>query len=701
MEDIYNKKMSALGYNQLICDIFVNWEDVKDELLIPDRKSGSGNGTVHVFLGAADEVFQKEFSEYYASVKNGAKPEEGAISITHYFLPSNIISMLGYVCQYYYEKGESPETHIQGVLNGLHNYSIENGLYSTKSLMKLSLGSNKLRPYFKQFESNGVFSKIIRPILLPNSAYKISLYKDENGNYAAFWLIGSDSLSNFEADSSTDYTKETKCQIETINKSLQQIYYGAPGTGKSHTINDTTKDEDVLRTTFHPDTDYASFVGAYKPTTIDEQVMAVIGTQAVPVTNKDGSPRTESKIVYEFVAQSFLNAYIKAWEKQANTADGEVKKQYLVIEEINRGNCAQIFGDLFQLLDRNEYGFSEYPITADADMKRQLQKAFNGLEVTDKGSINKDFEGRDVVSEVLNGEILLLPNNFYIWATMNTSDQSLFPIDSAFKRRWDWQYMPISNGNKGWMIEAGGKKYDWWQFLSAINAKIGSTTSSEDKKLGYYFCKANGEGVITTDRFVGKVVFYIWNDVFKDYEFGDAIFNDPEGGKLTFDKFYTSEGKDSKVVEDNVVAFLSNLGVKPMEDGGAESLSDEAIADNIVIKVNGQQVDKYNAIGYTAVEKYVDMNPDKTAEEIANIWSKFVSCNPTKWFIVDETGRNELSERYANYSYEIKCADNKSVWVNKDGWRRATVNNSRDTVKELIDAVNAEYLGVQIEEIKQ
>lgn len=493
--------------------------------------------------------------------------------------------------------------------------------------------------------------------------------------------------------------------IKTLNDSkkhsLQQIYYGAPGTGKSHSINEATKGEDVLRTTFHPDTDYASFVGAYKPTTIDEQVMTVIGTQAVLVTNKEGNPRTESKIVYEFVAQSFLNAYIQAWEKQAEAADGEVKKQYLVIEEINRGNCAQIFGDLFQLLDRNENGFSEYPITADADMKRQLQKAFDGLQVTDKDSINKDFEGRDVVSEVLNGDVLLLPNNFYIWATMNTSDQSLFPIDSAFKRRWDWQYMPISNGNKGWMIEAGGSKYDWWQFLSAINAKIGSTTSSEDKKLGYYFCKANSDGIITADRFVGKVVFYIWNDVFKDYEFGDAIFNDPQGDKLTFDKFYTTEGKNSKVVEEKVVAFLSNLGVQPIEDDGAEPLSDETIADNIVIKVNGQQVDKYNAIGYTAVEKYVDANPDKTAEDVANIWSKFVSCNPTKWFIVDEAGRNELSERYANYSYEIKCADNKSVWVNKDGWRRATVNNSRDTVKELIDAVNTENLGVHIEEVKQ
>lgn len=539
-----------------------------------------------------------------------------------------------------------------------------------------------------------------------NSQDYFGFYKLDKDNYYLYFvpkLLEENFIKLFQVNDVTS-SIERKDYIADKNVSayfLQQIYYGAPGTGKSHTINDTTKNEDVIRTTFHPDTDYASFVGAYKPTTIDEQVMTVIGTQAVPVTDKDGSPRTESKIVYEFVAQSFLNAYVQAWKKQAEAADGEVKKQYLVIEEINRGNCAQIFGDLFQLLDRNEYGFSEYPITADADMKRQLQKAFDGLEVADKDNINKNFEGRDVVSEVLNGDVLLLPNNFYIWATMNTSDQSLFPIDSAFKRRWDWQYMPISNANKGWMIETGGKKYDWWQFLSAINAKIGSATSSEDKKLGYFFCKANGEGVIEVDRFVGKVVFYIWNDVFKDYEFGDAIFNDPEGGKLTFDKFYTSEGKNSKVVEDNVVAFLSNLGVQPMEDGGAEPLSDEAIADNVVIKVNGQQVDKYNAIGYTAVEKYVDMNPDKTAEEIANIWSKFVSCNPTKWFIVDEVGRKELSERYQSYSYEIKCSDNKSVWVNKDGWRRATVNNSRDTVQEFIDAVNAENLGVHIEEVKQ
>ena len=216
-----------------------------------------------------------------------------------------------------------------------------------------------------------------------------------------------------------------KVTIDIKSYSFQQIFYGAPGTGKSHTIKEVTRNEDVIRTTFHPDTDYSSFVGAYKPTTIEETVMTVIGTKAVPVEDADGNERKESKIIYEFVAQSFLQAYISAWKKYADSVNGEPKKEFLVIEEINRGNCAQIFGDLFQLLDRNGYGFSEYPIKADADMKKQLQKAFKGLDIPQKHSINAMYEDRDVVKEVLDGNLLLLPNNLYIWATMNTSDQSL------------------------------------------------------------------------------------------------------------------------------------------------------------------------------------------------------------------------------------------------------------------------------------
>ena len=360
------------------------------------------------------------------------------------------------------------------------------------------------------------------------------------------------------ADGKEHGFEELQIQASNPSNHLQQIFYGAPGTGKSYKINEITKEEDVIRTTFHPDTDYSTFVGAYKPTTIEEEVMTVIGTKAVPVENPDGSQRKESKIVYEFVPQAFLQAYTSAWEKYAKAENGEAEKQYLVIEEINRGNCAQIFGDLFQLLDRNEAGFSDYPITADADMKRQLSKTFSGFTLPQADAINAYYHGRNVCKEVLDGDILLLPDNLYIWATMNTSDQSLFPIDSAFKRRWDWTYRPICDAGKGWLIEADGNLYDWWQFVERINDKIGSTTNSEDKKLGYFFCKAT-DGIISAETFVGKVVFYLWNDVFKDYEFSDTIFDDGNGGKIAFDRFYTVVDGATKVAEENISRFWKIL----------------------------------------------------------------------------------------------------------------------------------------------
>lgn len=477
--------------------------------------------------------------------------------------------------------------------------------------------------------------------------------------------------------------------------SLQQIFYGAPGTGKSHTINEVTKGEDVIRTTFHPDTDYSSFVGAYKPTTIEETVMTVIGTKAVPVEDADGNERKESKIIYEFVAQSFLQAYIAAWKKYADSENDEPKKQFLVIEEINRGNCAQIFGDLFQLLDRNDYGFSEYPIKADTDMKKQLQKAFKGLNIPQKDSINAMFEGRDVIKEVLDGDLLLLPNNLYIWATMNTSDQSLFPIDSAFKRRWDWTYIPISNANKGWTINIGDTHYDWWQFVERINDLIGRTTNSEDKKLGYFFCKAK-DGVISAETFVGKVIFYLWNDVFKDYDYCDQVFNDADGNKLTFDKFYTAEGNNSKVVEEKVKLFLKNLG---LEASVQQENMDEDLDSKIIIKVNGKDVTKANAIPYTAIEEYVKLHPEMSAQEVVDIWKPFKKCSMRSWIVCNKEERDEMDQRYANYSYEIKCADGNSLWVNKDGWMHHPENkNLRDTVSEFIEAVNGADLGITITE---
>lgn len=473
-------------------------------------------------------------------------------------------------------------------------------------------------------------------------------------------------------ESAEDYFKYFSVELPdsvedspSIEYSFQQIFYGAPGTGKSHTINEETKDEDVIRTTFHPDTDYSTFVGAYKPTTKEVDLRDLSGHKVV----EDGEVVKEDRIVYEFVAQSFLQTYISAWKKYADVNEGEPQKQFLVIEEINRGNCAQIFGDLFQLLDRNDYGFSDYPIKADADMKRQLQKAFAGLVIAQKDKINAMYEGKDIVSQVLNGDILLLPNNLYIWATMNTSDQSLFPIDSAFKRRWDWTYMPISNAEKDWIIEVDGSKYDWWQFLEKINEKIGSTTNFEDKKLGYFFCKAQ-DGVISAKTFVGKVIFYLWNDVFKDYEFGDAIFNDEDGSKLSFDKFYTSEGKNSKVVEEKVALFFKNLGLIPIEISKEESeIEDE---DGNTPESNSRNYDKFtvndgaecakNKLAIECIKEYIKLNPDITAQEVYEKWTSLGSIVPhfieTKEQFDSRTDNSKRSDAVDCYGIPIYVARN-------------------------------------------
>lgn len=333
------------------------------------------------------------------------------------------------------------------------------------------------------------------------------------------------------------FSNEAKKVKLPSNLTLQQIYYGAPGTGKSKTIKDLTFGESVIRTTFHPDSDYASFVGTYKPITEEVDLRDCYGKKVIDDDTKEVVK--EERIAYKFIPQAFLEAYVEAWKKLGSkkseksdksynrihpalldtpeifTKNKASKKQYLIIEEINRGNCAQIFGDLFQLLDRNEYGFSDYPIVADKDMQKYLEKEFAGWEITNKDEINQLYGEANMVNLIMKGERLVLPSNLYIWATMNTSDQSLFPIDSAFKRRWDWKYVPIregrdkeTNAKLNWYINTGDKQYNWWSFISKVNKLIGSLTNSEDKKLGYFFCKAK-DGEIDADLFVSKVIFYL------------------------------------------------------------------------------------------------------------------------------------------------------------------------------------------------
>lgn len=557
---------------------------------------------------------------------------------------------------------------------------------STRGDRKAYVNGENGRSQIKDF-----FIKDLQLTVENNSEDYFGAYKSNLGEYYLYF-IPRPLYENF-IKMFTSLTPNVSVQASTDKSNsqkgvLQQIFYGAPGTGKSHTIKEETKEEDVIRITFHPDTDYSSFVGAYKPT-----------TALLPICDELGQPMKigstvlhKEQIVYEFVAQSFLQAYVNAWKKYDKD-----DKQYLVIEEINRGNCAQIFGDLFQLLDRNDYGFSDYPIKADADMKRQLQKAFAGLAIEQSDKINAIYEGKDIVSQVLNGDILLLPNNLYIWATMNTSDQSLFPIDSAFKRRWDWTYMPISNAEKHWVIGVDGNNYDWWQFLEKINEKIGSTTNSEDKKLGYFFCKAQN-GIISAKAFVGKVIFYLWNDVFKDYEFVDAIFNDVDGSKLSFEKFYTSEGLMSEIVEGKVELFLKNLKIEPIKaiEDENEIIEDE---DGNTVESSSRNHDKFtvndgvecgkNKLAIECIKEYIKLNPGITAQEVYNTWSSLGNIVP---HFIESKEQYDARTDNSKRSDAIECSGSL-LYIAHNGYGS---NGKADT---LMNLVNEKGWGITIKKI--
>lgn len=385
-------------------------------------------------------------------------------------------------------------------------------------------------------------------------------------------------LQAFAQDTNNSKLKKFADSI-VLDEPLQQIYFGAPGTGKSHKIKEFCRKYEHYRITFHPDTDYASFVGSYKPITVAEPVYHTIETkgvaEALPVVNTEsGQPITINKITYKYVFQAFLNAYLASWREQQNE---NPKPILLVIEEINRGNCAQIFGDIFQLLDRNEEGFSDYPIITDNDLKNEIAHEFKELDIFHSENINAIY-GNDIVSKVKNGSHLLLPNNLYIWATMNTSDQSLFPIDSAFKRRWEWKYVKIADSGKSYRIAVNGNEYDWWEFVEAINSHIGTDTDQEDKKLGYFFAKAkkNTEGkyIISADTFLSKVIFFIYNDVYKDFGFDDDIFKDEDGQVLTFANYFDQYGD---TVPEKVERFIRNLGVQPLQLTEAEEEAQDEV----------------------------------------------------------------------------------------------------------------------------
>lgn len=478
--------------------------------------------------------YESEDGQYYPRFDHDIDEEE-ALSymkkwIVRYYVPNPYTKSMKTLQQ--------PQPFLASIIKYQYNHPDNRGLHSIlenvfqERIGNIDIISNVLNTY----------TDLIKVDAIGNVELTVKAI-----NFMKDYLDRNDKKAFFDYFSESNSNSDDK-----ISKNL--IYYGAPGTGKSHKIKETTdaieKEGRVFRTTFHPDSDYSTFVGCYKPTMVKVPKTTLIGTKLVEVEN--GKP--EEKIIYRFVPQTFAKAYTTAWKTEEDV--------YLIIEEINRGNCAQIFGDLFQLLDRGDDGFSEYPVDADTDLGGYIAK-----ELAD--SSREDFP-----DGVKDGKKLMLPKNLYIWATMNTSDQSLFPIDSAFKRRWDWVYMPIDTKKDNWFIKVGEKRYSWTDFLEKINNEILTDETAEDKHLGFYFCKAENKE-IAQETFVGKVLFYLWNDVFKVYGIPAQLGSSKE---WAYTKFYNTDGK---VNEQKVIDLMKKLGVAPEgDDNDAEVKADENSEEN-------------------------------------------------------------------------------------------------------------------------
>lgn len=559
---------------------------------------------------------------YYPRFKNDIDDEEA----THYL--ENVVTKY-YVPNPYTKRGftnlDSPILLEKSIVEYLEKYPNQNDLEQVlRYLIKEDVGNlsatKTLLSYSKLFTISG------NNITL-NPNYKEMEIDIDRNNKRAFFEIFNSQLNH-----------------NKIIAPFQQILFGAPGTGKSHTLNSDAHitEHNSIRTTFHPDSDYSTFVGCYKPTKKERRNVELVKLDELVKLSKE---RTDvagkvkfireyaesikaaatdkgvsdnqiikgddyfgwnsdtylkcfldeilaerddigSEITYEFVPQAFTQAYVAAWKNLHEPF-------FLIIEEINRGNCAQIFGDIFQLLDRNEQGFSSYKITPDQDLANYIRK-----QLSECDCLNENF------GDIKSGEKMMLPHNLYIWATMNTSDQSLFPIDSAFKRRWDWRYIPISYADNDHYISCGDISYSWADFLQKVNDKVESVTQSEDKKLGYWFM-GNGKDQkeVTVDRFVSKVIFYLWNDIFKDFgKSGNTIFKD------TFDKFHKFFGDDGKPKVDIVKAFLDNLGVVKVNVERDDE--DKTKIDYTKYTFEGESKLTKRALGSKIIRKFLEEHKD-------------------------------------------------------------------------------------------
>lgn len=388
-------------------------------------------------------------------------------------------------------------------------YQNEDGSLFLKNflLQKLNLSENNIDDYLT-----------IRKRNKTNYDFTYIKADSEIGKFFKLHNLGTDGGSIIH-DDTKQFTELNYTPCKDKIKSYNRIIFGAPGTGKSFQLKQESTDgnhfANIERVTFHPDYSYGQFVGSYKP-----------------VSDDDG------RIRYEYVPGPFMRTLVKALESGKN---GESAKKYLlIVEEINRAKVAAVFGDMFQLLDRTDAGDSVYEIQASEDVRRYLARELGGTKE--------------------NYTSIKIPNNMYIWATMNSADQGVFPMDTAFKRRWEFTYLSINANEKKIAIEDlpiinGDAKIIKWNILrkSINNMLLKECKVNEDKLLGPFFisgevfknvCKENLDKKNEDEQkklidaffnaFNSKVLMYLFEDAGKMHQ--KKLFAGIDQNELTFSK---------------------------------------------------------------------------------------------------------------------------------------------------------------------
>lgn len=429
MENPYIDKMNQRGFT-FIADIFGEWENVKDEILLPERKSGSGNGTVHVFLGQTGyNTFRDLYPDYYSQVEKTSDTETNAPSVKHYFIRENLISILGYTCEalWLQSKNEEIKNTINDVLAFLKDHPEE--YIETESFFKWSVGGGKLRAYFKKFQSTGVFAMVVRKLLLQKSAYKISLFKNSENKCAALWLIGFDQLQNFSVhpnidhlkpkelastQNPTDISNEIKSFLNAIMTKPFLLLAGISGTGKSQIVRklaQATDDIDV----FDNEVDRWEL---HKPANFELVQVKPNWHNSYDLVGYKSNINGEH---YEYTP--FIEFVTKAWQNPDTPF-------FLCLDEMNLAPVEEYFAEYLSAIESRSIDASTGQYETDPIIK-PFRKF--GLKVASDMILHltgEVYESDDIISELTLSPVaqrflnkgLTLPKNLIVMGTVNMDD---------------------------------------------------------------------------------------------------------------------------------------------------------------------------------------------------------------------------------------------------------------------------------------